>query len=152
LSDADYRALADFRFQIRKFLHFSETAVHAEGLQSQQHQLLLAIRALTVSSAPTIGELAQYLFIQHHSAVGLTDRLVEAGLVERLRGGSDRRQVRLRLTEDGAHILARLSSAHLAEIWISGPRLVAALRPLSPYFSEGSKSNDNPLKTKDSNP
>jgi DNA-binding MarR family transcriptional regulator len=152
LSDADYRALADFRFQIRKFLNFSETAAHSEGLQPQQHQLLLATRVLTASCGPTIGELAEYLFIQHHSAVGLTDRLVERGLVERLRGGKDRRQVRIRLTPDGDRILTRLSSAHRVELWISGPRLVEALRALSPYSSEESNPNDDAHKTNNRNP
>jgi DNA-binding MarR family transcriptional regulator len=152
LSDADYRALADFRFQIRRFLHFSETAALAEGLQPQQHQLLLATRALTASRGPTIGELAAYLFIQHHSAVGLTDRLEERGLVERLRGAADRRQVRISLTPAGESILTRLSSAHRAELWISGPDLVEALRALSPYSSEQSNPNHDAPKTEDQNP
>jgi DNA-binding MarR family transcriptional regulator len=152
LADADYRALADFRFQIRQFLHFSELAAHSEGLQPQQHQLLLAARALTVSRAPTIGELAGHLLIQHHSAVGLTDRLAERGLVERVRGSGDRRQVRIRLTAEGERTLARLSSAHRTELLNSGPRLVVALAGLLRQPREESKPNEEHHVSETSNP
>lgn len=144
MSDTDYRALADFRFQIRQFLHFSESAAHSEGLQPQQHQLLLATRALSSSSGPTIGELAEHLLIQHHSAVGLTDRLMERGLVERVRGNGDRRQVRIRVTPDGESTLARLSRAHRAELSNSGPRLVEALTAVLRHPREKSDPNRNP--------
>jgi DNA-binding MarR family transcriptional regulator len=130
LSDADYRALADFRFQIRRFLHFSEAAAHSEGLEPQQHQLLLAARALTGSCGPTIGELAEHLLIRHHSAVGLADRLMERGLVERIRGSGDRRQVRIRLTAQGESTLTRLAGTHRAELLNSGPSLVESLGAL----------------------
>jgi DNA-binding MarR family transcriptional regulator len=141
LSDTDYRDLAEFRFLIRRFLHFSETAAQSEGLQPQQHQLLLATRALTTSSGPTIGELAAHLLIQHHSAVGLADRLMTRGLVERVRGSGDRRQVRIRLTPDGERTLTRLSNAHRAELLNSGPRLVEALTALLQHPREESDPN-----------
>lgn len=129
LTDSDYRSLGAFRYQIRRFLHFSEAAAKTEGLEPQQHQMLLAVRALAESSAtPSIGELAQHLFIRHHSAVGMIDRLAERGLVERLRGEDDRRQVKVRLTAEGSQKLRHLSRIHREELRQSGPALVDTLR------------------------
>jgi DNA-binding MarR family transcriptional regulator len=130
LSISDYQALAAFRYQIRRFLHFSEAAAKDEGLEPQQHQMLLAIRALEQDASPTVGDLAGHLLIQHHSAVGLVDRLAGRGLVERVRGGEDRRQVRVRLTPDAEDKLRRLSAQHRAELLNSGPLLVSALGAL----------------------
>jgi len=130
LADADYRALADFRLQIRRFLHFSEEAARSEGLEPQQHQFLLTVRALTGSHSPTVGEIAGHLLIRHHSAVGLADRLVEHGLVERVRGESDRRQVRIQLTARGGNAIARLSTTHRAVLLNTGPLLVESLSAL----------------------
>ena len=130
LSSADFRALADFRYQIRRFLHFSEEAAGEEGLEPQQHQLLLAIRALDDGAGPAIGALAEHLFIRHHSAVGLVDRLEEHRLVVRARSGPDRRLVRVKLTPAGELKLHRLSQAHRTELRKSGPRLVETLDAL----------------------
>ncbi len=127
---ADYRALGQFRFQIRRFLHFSEAAARAEGLEPQQHQMLLAIRAWDGSHEPTISDLAEHLFLKHHSAVGLIDRLAERGLAERVRVSEDRRQVQVRLTPEGVEKLRRLSSAHRQELQNTAPHLVQALQSL----------------------
>ena len=127
----DYHSLAELRYQIRRFLHFSEEAAKAEGLEPQQHQMLLAIRALEEpSAAPTIGQLAQHLFVRHHSAVGMIDRLAEHRLVERLKSDDDRRQVRVRLTASGCQRLHHLSRIHREELRHSGPALVETLRHL----------------------
>jgi DNA-binding MarR family transcriptional regulator len=128
MNEADYRALSEFRCQIRRFLHFSEEAAHKEGLEPQQHQILLSVRALGDRHGPTIGELAEHLFIRHHSAVGLVDRLAERGLVTRVRDDDDRRQVRVVLTPEGALRLRRLSAAHHDQLRRSGPQLIEALR------------------------
>ena len=130
LSHSDYRALGEFRYQIRRFQHFSEGAARAEDLEPQQHQLMLAIRAWDQPGGPTVGDLAAHLFLKHHSAVGLVDRLEERGLVNRARSEDDRRQVRVRLTEDGQSKLARLASVHREELRASGPLLVASLGAL----------------------
>src|SRR5712692_2945540 len=91
---ADYEALAELRYQIRRFLHFSEQAARAAGLEPHQHQLLLALKGLPAPGEPaSIGWLAERLQIQHHSAVELVDRLAERGLASRSRAPSDRRQV-----------------------------------------------------------
>jgi DNA-binding MarR family transcriptional regulator len=128
LSKADYRALGAFRLQIRRFLHFSEEAARAEGLEPQQHQMLLAIEASDESEGPTVGQLAEQLLIRHHSAVGLLDRLEEGGLVERTRDAEDRRQVRVKMTTAGSGKLQRLTQQHRDELRKSGPELVEALR------------------------
>ncbi len=131
LSAADYRLLADFRFQIRKFLHFSEQAAKLEGLEPQQHQMLLAIKALGEAEEPSVGRLAEHLFIRHHSAVGLLDRLEQRSLVRRTRARTgDRRQVSVHLTTQGARILRKLTEIHRKELLSSDPGLVESLQAL----------------------
>jgi DNA-binding MarR family transcriptional regulator len=93
LSLAGYRALGEFRYQIRRFLQFSAEAARAHGIEQQQHQLLLAIAGLPEGRRPTIGELAERLQIQHHSAVELVNRLAERDAVRREHAGDDRREV-----------------------------------------------------------
>ncbi len=129
LTEAEYRALAEFRYQIRQFLHFSEEAAKREGLEPQQHQLLLALCAYE-PPGPTIGQLAERLLIRPHSAVGLIDRMEARGLVERTHSGKDRREVRIRLTADGREKLRHLSNLHQRELVRTGPHLVDALRTL----------------------
>jgi DNA-binding MarR family transcriptional regulator len=129
ISPRQFRALSDFRYQIRKFLHFSEEAARALGLEPQQHQLLLAVKGFGgESSGPTIGYLAERLQVRHHSAVELVDRLETHGLVHRRAGEHDRRQVIVTLSDTGERILKDLSAQHIAEILHIGPRLVAALQ------------------------
>ena len=136
LSDADYRALADFRYQIRRFLHFSEAAAKAAGLEPQQHQLLLALCGDKHPPGPTIGTLAERLLIRPHSAVGLIDRMEARGLVERIHAGKDRREVRVRLTAEGQEKLRHLSSLHRKELRRTGPVLVQSLRALLDDLAE----------------
>jgi DNA-binding MarR family transcriptional regulator len=123
-----YRDLAEFRRQIRKFLHFSEATAKARDIEPQQHQLLLAIRGLPEGVKPTISELASRMFIQHHSAVELVNRLQQTGAVERSSGPEDRREVWVRLTASGHASLRKLALAHRAELEASGPELAAALK------------------------
>lgn len=128
---ADYQALSDFRYQIRKFLHFSEEAARTERLEPRQHQMLLAIKALVKRDGPMVGDLAAHLLIRHHSAVGLLDRLEERQLIQRVRASDgDRRQVFVHLTRKGEAKLKRLTSVHLVELRTSGPELVRALQAL----------------------
>ena len=140
LTDGEYCALAQFRHLIRRFLHFSETAVHRVGLEPQQHQALLAIRALDPPPGPPISKLATFLLLRHHSAVGLVDRLESRGLVIRTRGIDDRREVRVCLTASGEELLERLSIQHRDELRIAVPALVQALstllEPQSPLPTE----------------
>ena len=128
MTATDYQALAEFRYQIRRFLRFSEQAARRAGLEPAQHQLLLAIKAFT--GEPSVGELAERLQQRHHSVVGLIDRLVECGLVQRSRAQGDRRQVRLRLMPKGETVLRELSLEHRAELGVAGRALTAALRAI----------------------
>ena len=128
LSLADYRALAEFRHQIRKFLCFSEAQARAHGLEPQQHQLLLAVQGIPQGKKPTIGELAARLRLKHHSTVELVNRLEALGAVVRTRNERDRRQVIVQLTPSGASLLRKLSLAHRNELETSGPELARALR------------------------
>jgi len=128
ITESDYAALAEFRYQIRRFLHFSEQAARAAGIEPQQHQLLLAIKGTVDSQEePTIGILAERLQLQHHSTGELVDRLAERGLVSRSRAPADRRQVLIHLTARGEAELEKLTACHLAELRTNGPALVSAL-------------------------
>ena len=116
LAERDYRALARFRHALRVFLRFSEDAARQEGLTPGQHQLLLAVRGYPSDEAPTIGDVADYLQLQHHSVVELVDRAVAARLVRRDADVHDRRRQRLSLTATGSKTLERLSAAHRSEL------------------------------------
>jgi DNA-binding MarR family transcriptional regulator len=123
----DYQALADFRFEIRRFLNVSERLVHTAGIEPQQHQALLAIKGLPAHRVATIGVLAERLLIQHHSAVELVNRLEAKGLLRRARGLADRREVVLTLSRRGEVLLRRLTQPHRAELQSARPKLLAAL-------------------------
>jgi DNA-binding MarR family transcriptional regulator len=125
---ADYESLAEVRYQLRRFLHFSEQAARDAGLEPQQHQLMLALRGLPNGTRPRVGELAERLQIKHHSAVELINRLASAGCVRRHRGGEDRREVLLALTPKGERVLRELSVHHRAELRKRGPALIVALK------------------------
>jgi len=131
LSLEEYRALAEFRYQIRRFLAFSEELARGAGMEPQQHQLLLAIRGLPDGATATIGELAERLQLKHHSTVELVNRLERLGYVTREASQQDRRQVIIRLMPSGASILRKLSLAHHQELEIAGPRLAKALRAIA---------------------
>jgi DNA-binding MarR family transcriptional regulator len=131
ITQAEYEALAAFRYALRLFLRFSEEAALATGLTPQQHQALLAIQGFPERDAMTIGELAERLQVRHHSAVGLVDRLVAQGLTTRQMCETDRRQVLVRLTPQGVMMLERLSAVHRAELRRIGPGIAALLTRLS---------------------
>ncbi|MCU1261020.1 MAG: MarR family transcriptional regulator [Bryobacterales bacterium] len=127
LSYDQYRDLAEFRRQIRQFLYFSEVTAKEHGIEAQQHQLLLAVHGLPEETKPTIREIASRLFIQHHSAVELIDRLEKAGAIARHPGTQDKREVWVRLTPAGRAILRKLALTHRTELERSGPELAKAL-------------------------
>ncbi len=119
--------MAELRYEVRRFLRFSENAARAAGLEPQQHQLLLALKGLPAGMKPTLGVLADRLQIQHHSAVELVDRLAARGFIRRYRSRMDRRQVNVRLTRSGEEVLKKLSLHHLHELKSIGPALVQVL-------------------------
>jgi DNA-binding MarR family transcriptional regulator len=130
LSRIDYEELAELRYQIRRFLHFSESAALEEGIEPRQHQALLAIKAMPAKEPCTIGALAARLFLQHQSTVGLVDRLALRDLVARTHGEEDARQVIVRLTRHGEDILKRLSLTHRQELRETAPQLARALKAI----------------------
>lgn len=122
-----FQALAEFRYQIRSFLSFSERAAKEHGLEPHQHQLLLAVKG-TPEIPPTIGYLAARLHIRHNSAVELVDRMEDRGIVTRAPGARDKRQVIISLTPEGERLLDALAAEHLSELSQTGPALIAALQ------------------------
>jgi DNA-binding MarR family transcriptional regulator len=116
LSDDDYRRLLELRTGLRRFLRWSEEHAREAGMTPAQHQLLLAIRGHPDERGPTVGDLAGYLLLRHHSAVGLVDRAENAGLVTRVQDADNLSVVRLRLTEQGREQLEALSELHLDEL------------------------------------
>src|SRR5688572_33499500 len=123
LSKADYEALAEFRYALRKFLGFSEAAAREHGVTPQQYQALLAIEGFPGRNWVTVGELAEQMRIAHHSAVGLVDRMQSMRLVTRRAVREDRRRVRVTLTAKGLKLLERLYRVHREELRSSGSQL-----------------------------
>ena len=128
LQDEDFKALHDFRYAIRRFLRFSEEAARAAGVEPQQQQLMLAVRALGTVG---VSELAERMQLRHHSTVELIDRLVAHGYVTRRRGEVDRRQVLVRLTPEGERLISEISVTNLAQLRNEAPGLLQTLRDIT---------------------
>lgn len=116
LTKKHYEALSDFRYQLRRFLHFSETAAKNEGLTPLQYLLLLHVRGFPGKDWATVGELAERLQMQHHGVVALLTRCEENRLVRRQKSETDRRQVEVHLLPLGESFLERLAALHEAEL------------------------------------
>jgi len=123
----DYEALARFRYQLRRFLSFSEAAANKAGLTPQQHQALLAIKGFSSAEPISVGELAQFLLIRHHTAVELMDRMTRLGLLKRVVDEDDSRRVLVKLTRRGQQKLRTLSKIHLEELQSASPTLTRIL-------------------------
>ena len=129
-SDAvDYEVLARFRHELRKFQAFSKAAANRAGLTPQQHQALLSIRGLSKREPVSVGDLAQFLLIRHHTAVELVDRMVKLELLNRSIDENDGRRVLVKLTKEGERRLQKLSRIHLQELRAIGPALTELLKP-----------------------
>ena len=126
LTDADYAALAEFRYVLRQFIAFSERGAASCGLTPQQHQALLAIRGAGDANI-SIGYVAERLALKPHSATGLVDRLEMLGLVIRRPSPDDGRQALLKLTQKAQTLLRQLSKTHRDEIVRVGPMLTELL-------------------------
>lgn len=122
-TNSDYQRLLAFRTRLRRFDQWSRAAAEEHGLTHAQHQLLLAVRGHPGRVGPTIGEVAEYLLVRHHTASELVDRAQSLGLLERDRDPSDHRMVRLRLTEEGRRRLNQLTAVHLEELRRLAPLL-----------------------------
>ena len=130
VSKAEYETLADLRYSLRQFLHFSEESALAAGITPQQHQALLAIKGFRERNRVTVGELAERLQIRHHSAVGLANRLAANGFIKRKPDPTDRRQVCLSLTARSEAVLESLSAAHKEQLRRVGPQIESLLKRL----------------------
>jgi DNA-binding MarR family transcriptional regulator len=126
LSQTNYQRLLAVRSGLRRFLHWSEEQARESGLTPAQHQLLLAIAGHPGPTGPAIGDVAEYLALRHHSAVGLIDRAGAAGLVTRRPDEHNHSVIRLALTEAGLEKLDRLTEAHVREL----KQLAPAMRTL----------------------
>lgn len=131
LTAEQYAAIAGFRYQLRRFLAFSEAAAAEVGLPSQQHQALLTIAGHSLAAPLTVGVLADQLIIAPHSAAELASRMAEAGLLAKTTSTGDRRRVELAITPKAADLLAKLTPAHLEELRTLEPALVRALGKLN---------------------
>jgi DNA-binding MarR family transcriptional regulator len=138
LDQSDYQRLAEFRYQLRGFLKFSERAASKMGLHPQQHQALLVIKGAP-GERVTIGVLAERLGIRHNSAVELIDRLIMNGLAERRHNPKDHREVLIDLTTRAEQILADLSLAHRNEIRKFAPLLIELLARFASQESKRKK-------------
>lgn len=115
-SKEEYCELAEFRYRLRKFLHFSEVAAVEAGITPNQHQLLLSIAGFPDREWMTPTELAERLQVRHHSCLGLIQRCEKAGLLERFDNPSDKRSVGVKLTQKGRETLQQLTVAHQREL------------------------------------
>jgi DNA-binding MarR family transcriptional regulator len=130
LDKSDFERLLELRTGLRRFMHWSEQQARAAGLTPAKHQLLLAVKGHPGPEGPTIGDLADHLVLRHHSAVGLVDRAVGDGLVERTADASSRSVVRVTLTRKGIAKLDALAEAHLEELAHLAPTMRALWRAL----------------------
>jgi DNA-binding MarR family transcriptional regulator len=127
IKEQEYKALAELRFRIRRFLQEGDNTAHEAGLEAQQYLLLLAIRGLPEGHEATISKLAERLLLRHHSTVELIDRLETQGYVKRVRGREDRRQVLVVLQPRGEKLLEKVVAQRLIELRSHGRALVGAI-------------------------
>ena len=116
LAKADFAALSEFRYQMRRFERFSETAVQAEGITPLQYLLLLHIKGYPGRDWATVGELAERLQAKPHGVVALITRCEASHLVERRHSSADRRRVEIHLLPEGEALLAKLAQLHRTEL------------------------------------
>jgi DNA-binding MarR family transcriptional regulator len=116
MTQRQYETLATFRYELRRFLRYSEQLTRRHGLTPLQYQLMLQVRGFPGGRAPTVGELAERLQAKHHGVVSLLTRCEQRQLIERRANQSDRRSVHVRLTARGEKALARLAQLHRDEL------------------------------------
>ncbi|HET6384436.1 MAG TPA: MarR family transcriptional regulator [Armatimonadota bacterium] len=144
MKKSDYEALAAFRYALRRFVRFSEQAALSVNLTPQQHQAMLAIRGFPGRDYLNISELAERLQLRHHSVVGLVDRLVTQGMVNREHSKDDKRVVFISLTPRGEEMLERLTEAHRDEI----RRVVPEMTRLLQSLPQGGETQPAPKRKK----
>ncbi|WP_287815725.1 MarR family transcriptional regulator, partial [Pseudomonas sp.] len=123
LDKSDFETLSEFRYQLRRFLRFSEEAVQAHGVTPQQYLLMLHTQGFPGRDWASVGELAERLQMVPHGAVALVKRCEALGLVQRQRSVEDRREVQVSLTAQGVEVLEKLAFLHREELKSAGSRL-----------------------------
>jgi len=118
-----YRALADFRYELRRFLRYSEEVTRRHGVTPLQYQVLLQVKGYPGNEEATVGGLAERLQAKHHGVVALVSRCADAGLVTRRISDEDRRAVVVALTPKGERLLERLARLHRSELLVIRGRL-----------------------------
>jgi len=131
LSQRQFAAIAAFRYELRRFLAFSEAAAAQMGLPAQQHQALLTIAGHTDAEPPSVGMLAEQLMVAPHTAAELVSRMIDAALLLKTPSSQDRRRMELALTPKAKALLDRLTAAHLDELKTLEPALTRALGRLN---------------------
>lgn len=116
MSKADFETLAHFRYQLRRYLRFSEEVTRGNRITPLQYLLLLQIKGFPGRESATVGELAERLQAKHHGVVSLISRCELAGLVRRSVSCGDRRQVDVQLTQKGNECLEQLAGLHRREL------------------------------------
>ncbi|HZU33530.1 MAG TPA: MarR family winged helix-turn-helix transcriptional regulator [Candidatus Angelobacter sp.] len=144
LTEPEYLALGEFRYQLRKFMRYMEEATRLQGVNPQQYQLVLAIKSLPKDAVPTISQLAERMQLNHNSMVELVDRCEEQNLIRRNRSANDRRQVTLSVTPEGETLLRKLGVAAQHELRERGPALVAAIQRLTSGIASESGEEPQP--------
>jgi DNA-binding MarR family transcriptional regulator len=121
------RNLAEFRYELRQFLQFSEGCAAEAGLHPQQHQLLLQLAGAPDGAETTVSYASERLGLRHHTVVELSKRCEEAGLIHRNQDKNDRRRIQLQVTAKGHRVLRILSEAHARELYELAPGLIGTL-------------------------
>ena len=148
ISRAQLQRLAEFRFQLRRFLNFSTIAADRAGLRQQQYQLLQCVYGMPDELDPTIANVAARMLLKHNSAVELVDRTIEQGYLRRCPDPTDHRRILLRLTALGERTLNSLAEFHLEELEQTGPELIRALRRVLSIKSDSMQSSAAALQAK----
>jgi DNA-binding MarR family transcriptional regulator len=143
-SAVDYKALAQFRYQLRVFLAFSEVAAQRQGLTPQQHQALLGIKGFVRPGPAAISDVARFLLIRHHSAVELISRIEKLGLIRRASDPNDARRVHLRLTAKGEQKLQSISKMNLGELRRAASQAMTRLLKWSDDLSRRERRAEHP--------
>lgn len=116
LSKQDFEQLADFRYQLRIFLRFSEEVTQQHGITVLQYLLLLQVKGYPDKEWATIAELAERLQSHHHGVVSLVSRCEKAGLVLRHAGQYDKRCVEIQLTSKGEILVNQIAQRHKDQV------------------------------------
>jgi DNA-binding MarR family transcriptional regulator len=142
----EFEALSNFRYQLRRFVRWSEQLTRGAGVTNLQYLLMLHIKGGYAGREwATITELAERLQAQHHGVVALVTRCEKLGFVERRHERPDRREVEVHLTAKGERMVARLAQAHRDELLrLQGVLAVPGREQLGAEEAAGGAGGPNP--------